>query len=177
MMQTMIAMSVFLDDRKMFERATNYFRNGKGNGALPRYLNDFGECQESGRDQAHTQLGLEFLANTCEIAWNQELDLYRELENRSLLGFDYTAKYNLGLDVPYEPFKSFEGRYHYKKISAKSRGRLRAMYDKVFNHYHHRKQLDAPFTLKVITKNRPESKGGSSLPWCTLMFGKPLPAK
>ena len=177
MLQTMIAMGVFLDDREMFDKAVGYFRSGKGNGAIGNYFNAFGECQESGRDQVHTQMGLEFLANTCETAWNQGTDLYSAKENRLLKGFEYTAKYNLGLDVPYEPFKSFEGRYHYKKISAKSRGRLRAMYDKVFNHYHHRKQLDAPFTLKVITKNRPESKGGSSLPWCTLMFGKPLPAK
>ena len=171
MMQTMIAMSVFLDDRKMFERATNYFRNGKGNGALPRYLNDFGECQESGRDQAHTQLGLEFLANTCEIAWNQELDLYRELENRLLLGFEYTAKYNLGFDVPYQPYKSFDGKYHYKSISDDRRGQLRPMYEQVLNHYHHRGGLDAPYTQKAVDNLRGKLKIlDSGLPWSTLMY-------
>ena len=61
-----------------------------------------------------------------------------------LKGFEYTAKYNLGHEVPYVPYRSFEGRYHYKKISDNSRGRLRPMYERVFNHYHNRKGLDAP---------------------------------
>jgi hypothetical protein len=170
MLQTMIAMGVFLDDRAKFDRAVNYFRHGKGNGAVGNYFNEFGECQESGRDQGHTQMGLEFLANTCETAWNQGVDLYGDLDNRLLKGFEYTAKFNLGFDVPYEPFKSFEGRYHYKSISRKDRGRLRPMYEKVYNHYHNRRKLDAPYTNQAVIKERPESGRGSSLPWGTLMY-------
>ncbi len=170
MLQTMIAMGVFLDDRAMFDRAVRYFRNGAGNGAIGNYFNEFGECQETGRDQAHTQMGLEYLANTCETAWNQGVDLYSERDNRLLLGFEYTAKFNLGFDVPYEAFESFEGRYHYKSISDKSRGRLRPMYEKVFNHYHNRRGLDAPYTEQAVSKVRIETGGGSSLPWGTLMY-------
>jgi len=175
MLQTMIAMGVVLDDHAMFERAVDYFRNGEGNGAIGNYFNEFGQCQETGRDQAHTQMGLEFLANTCETAWNQKIDLYGELDNRLLKGFEYTAKYNLGFDVPYKPFKSFEGRYNYKSISDNSRGRLRPMYEKVFNHYHNRRGLDAPYTEQAVSKVRPESGrrgSSSSLPWGTLMFAK-----
>ncbi|MFT5131337.1 MAG: hypothetical protein ACI8W8_004973, partial [Rhodothermales bacterium] len=69
MIQTMIAMGIFLDDRPMFERAVAYYRQGKGNGAIEKYLNDFGERQESGRDQLHVQMGLGFLACSCEMAW------------------------------------------------------------------------------------------------------------
>ena len=76
-------------------------------GAIGNYFNDFGQCQESGRDQGHTQMGLEYLANTCETAWSQGVDLNGALDNRLLLGFEYTAKYNLGHDGPYEPFESF----------------------------------------------------------------------
>ena len=54
MIQTMLAGGVFLDDREMFQRAVDYYRDGQGNGAIRNYINDFGECQESGRDQAHT---------------------------------------------------------------------------------------------------------------------------
>lgn len=57
-------------------------------------------------------MGLEFLANTCETAWIQGVDLYSAADNRLLQGFEYTAKYNLGFDVPYEPYQTFEGRYH-----------------------------------------------------------------
>ena len=59
MIQTMLAMGVFLDDRTMFDRVIDYMLNGEGNGAIGKYINGFGECQESGRDQAHTQMGLE----------------------------------------------------------------------------------------------------------------------
>ena len=72
MIQTMLAMGVYLDDRKMFDRAANYFLHGQGNGAIENYFNAFGECQESGRDQAHTQMGIGFLGAACEIAWKRE---------------------------------------------------------------------------------------------------------
>ena len=173
MLQTMIAIGVFLDDQQIFNRAVDYYRKGEGNGAIGNYFNEFGECQESGRDQAHTQMGLEFLANTCEVAWNQKVDLYGELDNRLLKGFEYTAKYNLGHKVRYEPYKSVGGRYHYKTISDNSRGRLRSMYKRVLNHYGHRKGIDAPFTKAASAKVRRRSRGSStSLPWESLMFGK-----
>lgn len=154
MLQVMIAMAVFLDDQEMFNRAKNYYLHGKGNGAIGKYFMESGQCQESGRDQAHTQMGLEFLANTCETAWIQDVDLYGVLDNRLLKGFEYTARYNLGFDVPYAPYESFEGRYHYKRISSDSRGRLRAMYERVYNHYHNRIGLDAPYTWQAALKLR-----------------------
>ncbi len=161
MLQVMIAMAVFMDDQAMFDRAKEYYLRGRGNGAIGNYFNTSGQCQESGRDQSHTQMGLEFLANTCETAWIQGVDLYGALDNRLLRGFEYTAKYNLGFDVPYEPFESVEGRYHYKKISDNSRGRLRPMYERVLNHYQNRKGLDAPYTQKAALKlrsNEPDSR-------------------
>ncbi len=116
----------------------------------------------------HTQMGLEFLANTCEAAWHQGIDLYSEENNKFLLGFEYTAKYNLGYDVPYEPFRSYQGRYHYESISKSARGKFRSMYEKVLNHYQNRKGLEAPFTAMAIEKSKAESRG-TTLPWGTLM--------
>ncbi len=116
MIQTMLAMGVFLDDRAMFQRAVDYTLSDKGNGTIGKYFNEFGECQESGRDQAHTQMGLGYLGCAAEIAWEQGVDLYGALDNRLALGFEYTAKYNLGHEVPYEPYRSHEGRYYYPKI-------------------------------------------------------------
>ena len=152
MMQTIIAMGVYLDDQAMFDRAKDQFLTDRGNGSIGLYFKESGQCQESGRDQAHTQMGLEFLANTCETAWIQGVDLYGALDNRLLKGFEYTAKYNLGNEVPYEPYKSLEGRYHYKHISDDSRGRFRPMYERVYNHYHNRLELEAPFTRMAADK-------------------------
>lgn len=172
MIQTMMAMGIVLDDRAMFDRAVDYYLDGKGNGAIRNYFNKFGQCQESGRDQGHTQMGLEFLANSAEYAWSQGIDLYGAFDNRLLLGFEYTAKYNLGYEVPYEPYRSFDGRYYYKRISREDRGRLRKMYEKVYNHYANRQGLEAPYTKQAVQKNRPESRGGATLPWSTLMYAE-----
>ena len=175
MIQTMLAMGVFLDDREMFHRAVDYYLNGKGNGAIRNYINDFGECQESGRDQAHTQMGLGYLGCAAEIAWKQGVDLYGAYDNRLALGYEYTAKYNLGQDVRYEPYRSHEGRYNYPAISDKARGRFSSIYERVYHHYHDRMGLEMPFTRQVIEKNRPERWQTLFASWGTLMHAG-LPA-
>jgi hypothetical protein len=72
--KTMMAIAVFCNDRPMFERALHYYVNGHGNGSLFHYIiNEDGQIQESGRDQAHTQLGIGMLAECCAIAGNQGL--------------------------------------------------------------------------------------------------------
>jgi len=175
MIQTMLAMGVFLDDREMFNRAVDYYLNGVGNGAVRNYFNSFGECQESGRDQAHTQMGIGFLGCACETAWKQGVDLYGAYENRLAVGFEYTAKYNLGHDVPYEPYRSYGGTYYYPTISRDSRGRFSPIYERAVYHYHLRMGLEMPYCREVVAKpksgGRRES-GGSHAPWGALMFAQ-----
>ncbi|MGD7654239.1 MAG: alginate lyase family protein, partial [Verrucomicrobiales bacterium] len=101
--QTMMAIGVFTNDEEMFRKAVDWYRNGAGNARLTHYvINAEGQCQESGRDQQHAQLGLGYLAASAQIAWCQGVDLYGAEDNRLLKGFEYTAKYNLGGDVPFE---------------------------------------------------------------------------
>ena len=173
MIQTMLAMGVFLDDRTMFQRAVDYYLKGEGNGAIQNYFNAFGECQESGRDQAHTQMGIGFLGCAAEMAWKQGTDLYGAADNRLAIGFEYTAKYNLGHDVPYEPYRSFEGKYFYRSLSAVSRGRFAPIYQRIVYHYHARKGLDMPFSREVAAKGATEGRsGGAHVPWGALMFAE-----
>jgi hypothetical protein len=169
MIQTMIAMGVFLDDRAIFDRAVDYFLNGPGNGAITRYFNEDGECQESGRDQSHTQMGLGYLGCACEIAWKQGVDLYGAAANRLALGYEYTSKYNLGQDVPYVPYRSVEGRYNYPNISSAGRGNFRFIYERVYHHYHDRMGMEMPYTRRVIAKVRPEGWNISHSSWGTLL--------
>jgi hypothetical protein len=175
MIQTMLAMGIFLDDDAMFQRAVGYFLHGEGNGAVNHYFNDFGQCQESGRDQGHTQMGLEYLVNSCEIAWKQGVDLYSAYQSRLAKGFEYTARYNQGEEVPFEYYESYQGKYKHHEISDKSRGNLRPMYEKAYNHYHNRMNMELPWTGKAIEKTRPENGGLSSLPWSTLMYANQPP--
>ena len=91
------------------------------------------------------------------------------------LGFEYTAKYNLGLDVPYKPYRSVEGRYNYPAISPTGRGRFAVIYERAYHHYHDRRGMEMPFTKQVLDKTRPEGWQLHHIPWCTLMFAG-LPA-
>jgi hypothetical protein len=175
-MKTLMAIGVFCNDRELFDRAVRYYRTGKGNGRLTHYvINDAGQAQESGRDQQHTQLGLALLAELCEIAWNQSLDLYGEADNRLLKGFEYTARYNLNLDVPFETVTDTTGKYRHKKISSKGRNQLRPIYEMVWNHYQNRRGLPAPFTRQAADKLRPEGAApfADHPGFGTLLFSRP----
>ena len=57
------------------------------------------------------------VAGHTSIALSRFEGGYGALDNRLLAGFEYTAKYNLGADVPYEAYKSFEGRFQSGKQS------------------------------------------------------------
>jgi len=174
--KTMMAMGVFLDDRAMFDRAVDYFHRGTGNGALTHYvINATGQCQESGRDQQHTQLGLAHPPEACEIAWHQALEPYGPAGTRPLQWFENTAKYNLGQDVPFTPHTDLTGKNKAKVISPEGRGRLRSIYEMVWNHYERRRGVPAPFTRRAAEKIRPEGAGfGADHPgFGTLLFSLP----
>lgn len=163
MINSMLCIGIFCDDRAKFDRATDYFLHGAGNGAIAHYVSPTGQCQESTRDQSHTQLGLGMLAAACETAWKQGVDLYGAEGNRLALGFEYTARYNLGFDVPVAGSKP---------ISAQYRGRFRPIYEKVYQHYALDKGVAMPFTKQVIDKIRPEGSSKDHEGWGTLLFFK-----
>ena len=50
--------AVFLDNATMLNTVLAYYKSGRGNGRLEHYIYVSGQCQESGRDQGHTQLGI-----------------------------------------------------------------------------------------------------------------------
>ncbi|MDN5286634.1 MAG: hypothetical protein JWR38_2908 [Mucilaginibacter sp.] len=159
-MKTMMAIGVFCNDRPIFERALHYYINGAGDGSLVNYIiNEAGQCQESGRDQSHTQLGIAHLGDCAEMAWHQGLNLYAYADNRLLKGFEYTAKYNLGQDVPYAPAMDKTGKYMHQQLSTEGGGRLRAVYEQIYNHYVKRMGLAAPYTQQAAEKIRPEQQG------------------
>lgn len=175
-LKTLMAVGVFCDDRALFDRAVDYYRNGSGNGSIRHYVIDgSGQCQESGRDQQHTQLGLGLLAEACEIAWHQGVDLYAEADNRLLKGFEYTARYNLGEEVPFAPCVDTTGKYRHKQISAVGRGRLRPIYEMVWNHYQNRRGVSALDTRRAAERIRPEGAGFASdhVGFGTLLFSLP----
>lgn len=171
---TMMSTAVFCDDRPMFDRAIRYYMDGAGDGSLRHYIiNEEGQCQESGRDQGHTQAGIGHLIIAAEIAYHQGIDLYGAFDNRLLKGVEYTAKYNFGNDVPFQPYADRTGKYSAKKISRISRGRFACIYEMAYNHYQNRMGIDAPFTSKAALEHRPEHSNIDQPGNGTLLFALP----
>jgi hypothetical protein len=154
------SIGVFADDRAKYDEAVDYFYNGPGNGNIMRAVFDgeTGQLQESGRDQAHAQLGIGLLAALCETAWNQGDDLYAADDNRLLKGFEYTASYLLGNDVPFRVYMD-QSRTH-TEISAVNREQRRPIYEMVLHHYTSRRSVTAPFTEELAAAIRPEGFHG-----------------
>lgn len=156
-LKTMTAIAIFLEDRELLDRALVYYLHGCGDGRLEHYIYANGQCQESGRDQQHTQLGLAHMGDCCEMAWHQGLDLYGMMDNRLLLGFEYTARYEVGKDVPFVPDIDQTGKYRHRVISPRSP--LRPVYEQIYNHYAMRRGLPTPWTAKAAAQVRPEGPG------------------
>lgn len=162
-MSSLLATGVLCDRRELYNQAVDYFKNGKGNGAIANAVvtihpGGLGQFQESGRDQGHCTLCVALLGTFCEMAWNQGDDLYGYDNNRFLAGAEYVAKYNLGHDVPYTPYKN--SSFNHPTISDAGRGAKRPCWELVYNHYVNRKGLAAPYCKEFAEKMRPDGGGG-----------------
>jgi len=163
-LQTRMAIAVYCSDRKMFEETVRYAVAGAGNGSIPHMVVfPSGQCQETTRAQHYAQLGLGLLGCVAEVAWNQGVDLYGWGDNRILKGFEYTARYGLGEDVPFQHYLDRTGKYgrggrndDYDKISPVSRGSFWPIYERIFNHYSRRRDVQAPYSARIIALKEPE---------------------
>jgi hypothetical protein len=143
---TLLCIGIFCDDRAIFDRAVDHFLRGRGNGGITRYIYPSGQCQESTRDQAHVQLGLGKFAQACQVAWTQGVDLFGTADNRLALGFEYTARYLAGQPVPAKG-----------GLFPRRPGRLSPIYEGVYQHYRFVKGLDMPCTERALEQSRARS--------------------
>ena len=156
-----MAAGIFLGDKELYQHAIDIYLHANDNGSLPNYVSETGQCQETGRDQGHAQLGLGAMCEICEMAWQQGDDLWGALDNRLMKGMEYTAKYNLGYDVPFETWTDCTGLYNdWTEPGEMGRGRIRCIYDMPYQHYVGRKGLKMPYTKKILDlQNKAERKG------------------
>lgn len=164
-MASMISIGVLCDRQDIFDEAVDYFCNGAGNGSIGNAVwclhpEGLGQVQESGRDQGHSMLAVGLLSTTCEVAWNQGVDLYGLADNLFLAGAEYVACYNLGLDVPYVTYNNCDN-VNQTEIGSGGRGGLRPIWEQIYNHYVNRMGLDAPYSQAFAEVVRPEGGGGN----------------
>lgn len=96
------------------------------------------------------------MAESCQIAWVQGThDLYELLSNRLMLGYEYTAKYNLGNSVPYNAsFQRCDANLlggPFRTISTTGRGRFRPIYELAYAHYASTKNLSMPYSAAIVS--------------------------
>lgn len=162
-MASMLAIGVLADRRDIYNEAIEYFKHGAGNGSIEHvvwqlYPDGLGQVQESGRDQGHSMLDIALLGAICQMAWNQGDDLFGYDDNRFLRGAEYVARYNLGQDVPFTPYRNSDVMQ--ANVSDGTRGNLRPIWELIYNHYVVLKGLSAPGVEAFARKARPEGGGG-----------------
>ncbi|KAJ5923148.1 chondroitin AC/alginate lyase [Penicillium verhagenii] len=97
------------------------------------------------------------LAAIGQQAYNQGDDLFAYNNSRILQGAEYFARYNLGYDVPFEPYTN--GVVDYTEISSYSRGANRPNWELLWNHYGVVKGLDAPWKKEYLNYSLTEFRG------------------
>jgi hypothetical protein len=164
-MAMILAVGVLCDNQTVFDQAINYFKTGKGNGAIDRLVvqlhpGNLGQAQESGRDQGHNTLCMAHLGSICEMAWNQGVDLYGYNNNRALTAFEYVARANLKspttstyYTVPFAPY--YHGGWD-TVLGTSGQGSTRPLWALVYNHYVNRKGIAAPNSQKYAALCSPE---------------------
>jgi len=138
---SLMAMGIFLDNRKIFDNAVDHFLHGPVNGSIFKYIYPNGQCQETPRDQGHVQLGLGEFAGAAQIAYTQGIDLFSIADNRIALGYEYTAGFLLG-NKP----------QCYCTISERAKS-LRDDYEYVYRHYAS-KGMQLPWTKQAADSVR-----------------------
>jgi hypothetical protein len=96
------------------------------------------------------------MAESCQIAYVQGTDdLYGLLSNRLMVGYEYTAKYNLGDSVPYNSsFQRCDTNLiggPFQTISTTGRGKFRPVYELAYAHYVSTMNLSMPYSSQVVS--------------------------
>lgn len=189
-MAATVAIGIFCDRRDIYDIGIEYLKHGAGNGSIYNAIpflhpNGLAQWQESGRDQAHTQLGVGLMATINEMAWNQGDDMYGWANNRFLRAAEYVAKYNNGDDnVPFATYEWGSGTngavQTQTAISNASRNEYRPIWEMIYNHYANRKGLSVPNIAARATSVRPEGGPNPSygstfdhLGFGTLLYTRP----
>jgi len=187
-----MSVAIFCDDAALFNYTINAYKHGftdtpDGLAGVTEYIDATGENAESGRDQGHSQGGIAHLLEVATMAWHQGVNLvtYTDTQgtvdakgvsygstgaNRILLGFEYTAKYNLGHDVPYHPFEADKVIYP-NGISAIGRGSFSPMYE-MAHYLFSQAGLRHPYTTAVLATAgyRPEKSSSDHVGMGTLLY-------
>ncbi|WP_202864605.1 alginate lyase family protein [Micromonospora endolithica] len=169
MLDAVVGISVFLDDRASFFQALDVWRLRMrayvyvaADGPTPHVPPDGaftkqrlveywggqtrlvdGMAQETCRDLLHTGWGLAAAAHVAETAWIQGVDLYAEARKRLIPALEFHADFEMGAPVP--PWL----------CGGQLQTGLDPLPEIAYNHYRVRMGFDLPVTRELVESRRP----------------------
>ncbi|MEJ2045099.1 MAG: alginate lyase family protein [Reinekea sp.] len=160
-----MAIGIFADNEKIYNKGLNILYNGLGAEALDQLLyrrhpGNMGQYQESGRDQGHASLGYALYGAIAKMALNQGDDIFAYNNYELLATTEYIAKYNSGEEVPYVTYDNCDN-VNQTQISGGARGIYRNGWNLLANQYENRLGIAAPWTRKKADEIFPEFRGGA----------------
>lgn len=159
--QSIMSIAIFTDNREMFINALNHFLYAPLNGSIFKYIWPNGQCQETTRDQAHVQLGLGEFAGAARIAYTQGIDLFSVADNRIALGYEFTASFLMG-EMPFS----------YGPISERAKD-IRDDFEYVYRHYA-AKGIELQYTKQAADFIRPKTTKSTLTAFRAPVGTKPL---
>ena len=157
-MISMISIGVVCDNPEIYNRAVSLYQDIHVNGSIVNYVSDWGQSVESFRDQAHAQLGIGYMAEICQVALNQDKNLFDLYDNRLAKAFNWAAQYNLydtnGLKM--EPLTDVFGNTKWKIVDSEkiNRGELRPVYELPLAYYSKVSSVDVTWMAKAAEAMR-----------------------
>ncbi|MBE9599814.1 RICIN domain-containing protein [Pedobacter sp. MC2016-24] len=163
---------ILCDDQAKFDEAINYYKTGTGGGNILNAIpHASGQISEMGRDQPHAEIGPTIMAEMCQTALNQGVDLFGFSSNRLLAGFEYFSKFNLNNAVNWVPYNDCDNHnFLYLALSAQNRISQAPAYELIYNYYVVSKGLSAPFTRAMINLRGMKAVTGEYLGYCGLTY-------
>ncbi len=176
-----MSIAIVADDKEMYDFAIKQYKTGHDNGTIYNYIDPVtGQCQETGRDQAHVQFGFSCAALICEVAYNQgDKTLYDENNRALLTGLEYTAQLLMGDEIPYKVWKDITGKYcRWNRIGTadpKDGPKYNKCWSVVYSHFVHRMGLEMPHTLRLLEAQKWPSTYSSEGYWFDMFTFTPHP--
>lgn len=159
-MAAMVTIGAICENTEIFERAVYLYQDIHTNGSIAVYVSEWGQSVESCRDQAHAQLGISYLADVCETAQKQGIDLYGLYDNRLARGFNWAAQYNLynTENLKIEPLTDVFEQKKWSTVDQEkiNRGELRSVYELPLAHYSKVEGVDVTWMQKAAEAMRPQ---------------------
>jgi regulation of enolase protein 1 (concanavalin A-like superfamily) len=169
---SIMGIGVLCDDSVKYKEAITYYKTGVGNGSIMNSIcQNSGQVAEMGRDQPHASIGPAVLAEMCQTAWNQGLDLYSYSNNRLLAGFEYYCQFNLNHPVTWVPYNDCSNdNWYYVSNNGPYRLRNSPVYEMIYNHYAVIQGISTPYTKAMANLGRPEQGDADFFGYGTLTY-------